>query len=68
MLKQLLKQHPQKITGFVLVVLGSVQASSEVLRDVLTPTRFAVMVVVLGAIVAGLGFVNTQLGGEDPNK
>lgn len=51
-------QHPTKITGFLLVILGSVQANSLSLQSVLTPAQYAWFTVIVGCLVAGLGFLN----------
>lgn len=53
-----IRQHPTKITGFLLVILGSVQANSLSLQSVLTPAQYAWFTVIVGGIVAGLGFLN----------
>ena len=57
---QVIKTHPQRITGFLLVVLGSLQASSEQIRSLITPEAFAWATIVVGALVAGLGFLKAQ--------
>jgi hypothetical protein len=53
-----LQRNPTKLTGFLLVILGSVQANSVSLQSVLTPAQYAWFTVVVGGIVAGLGFLN----------
>jgi hypothetical protein len=54
------KTHPQRITGFLLVVLGSLQASSEQIRSLITPEAFAWATIAVGALVAGLGFLRAS--------
>lgn len=51
-------RNPTKLTGFLLVILGSVQANSVSLQSVLTPAQYAWFTVVVGGVVAGLGFLN----------
>lgn len=60
----LLKTHPTRATGFLLVVLGSLQASSEQIRALISPEAFAWATIVVGAIVAGLGFLNASAPAE----
>jgi hypothetical protein len=55
-----LKTHPQRLTGFLLVVLGSLQASSEQIRALITPEAYAWATIAVGALVAGLGFLKAQ--------
>lgn len=53
-----LNDHKTKITGFLLVVAGSLQANTTMLQSVLTPAQFAWFTVIIGCIVAALGFIN----------
>lgn len=53
-----LNQHKTKITGFLLVVAGSLQANTTMLQSVLSPAQFAWFTVGVGCLVAALGFVN----------
>jgi hypothetical protein len=55
-----LKTHPTRLTGFLLVVLGSLQASSEQIRALITPEAYAIATIVVGALVAGLGYLNAR--------
>lgn len=55
-----LYNNKTKITGGLLVVLGSVQANSESLRGVLSQESFAWLTVALGCLVAFLGFLNSH--------
>lgn len=59
-----LNDHPTKITGFLLVVAGSLQANTAALQSVMTPKSYAWFTVIVGCIVAALGFVN---GSRKPN-
>jgi hypothetical protein len=54
-----LKTHPQKLTGLLLVVIGSVQANLTMLQPLVSPKAFAVGTMITGALVAALGFINT---------
>lgn len=49
-----------RITGLLMVVIGSLQANSSVLESVMTPKQFAWFTVGAGCLVAGLGFLNSQ--------
>jgi hypothetical protein len=53
-----LNSHKTKITGFLLVIAGALQANTTVLQAVMTPAQFAWFTVIVGCIVAGLGFIN----------
>lgn len=55
-----LKTHPTRITGFLMVAIGALQANSNVLQTLLTDKQFAWFTVVAGAVVAGLGFLNAR--------
>lgn len=59
-----LNSHKTKITGFLLVIAGALQANTTVLQGVLTPTQFAWFTVGVGCVVAGLGFIN----GSNPSQ
>jgi hypothetical protein len=52
--------HKTKITGLLMVVIGSLQANSAVLEQLLSPKQFAWFTVGAGVVVAGLGFLNSQ--------
>ena len=53
-----LNRNKTKITGMMLVAIGSVQANSALLQSVLTPKQFAWVMVGGGVLVATLGFLN----------
>lgn len=53
-----LNQHKTKITGFFLVIAGSLQANTTMLQSVMTPAQFAWFTVGVGCLVAALGFIN----------
>lgn len=53
-----INSHKTKITGFLLVIAGALQANTTVLQSVMTPAQFAWFTVVVGCVVAGLGFIN----------
>lgn len=55
---EFLNRHKTKLTGLVLVVLGSIQANITALQALLTPREFAWSTVMIGAIVAAIGFLN----------
>lgn len=57
---QWIYNNKTKLTGGLLVVLGSVQANSEALRAVLSQETFAWLTVALGCLVAALGFLNSH--------
>lgn len=56
-----INSHKTKITGFVIVVLGAVQANAAHLGTVLTPKQYAIAMVCVGVLVSALGFINTAL-------
>lgn len=53
-----LNRHKTKLTGFALVIAGSLQANTTVLQSAMSPAQFAWFTVIVGCIVAGLGFIN----------
>lgn len=55
---RVLNRHKTKITGFFLVVAGALQANSATLQSVLSPKDYALFTVIVGCIVAALGFLN----------
>jgi hypothetical protein len=63
-----LKTHPTRITGFLMVAIGALQANSNVLQTLLTDKQFAWFTVVAGAVVAGLGFLNARGPTEAPEQ
>ncbi len=62
---QLIKKHPQKICGALLIVFGVLQAKSDVVQSLMPPKAFALFTIIVGSAVGVLGFVNTQLGKDD---
>ena len=50
--------NPTKLTGFLLVVAGALQGNTTVLQTVMTPQGYAWFTVIVGCLVAGLGFLN----------
>lgn len=54
----LLYNNKTKITGFLLVVVGSLQANAAMVETLLTERQFALFTIIVGCIVAGLGFIN----------
>ncbi len=61
----MLDAHKTKITGFLLVVLGAVQAASVHLQAIFSPFVFAAIMAVVGVLVAIIGFLNSTW--EDDN-
>ena len=55
-----LKKHPQKITGFLLALIGGIQAQAATVQGFLSPKHFALFTVCVGVFVSILGFVNTS--------
>lgn len=55
-----LYNNKTKITGAVIVGLGSLQANAAVIETLLTPEQFAKFTIFAGLIVTVLGFINTQ--------
>lgn len=51
--------HKTKIVGFIIVLLGAVQANAAQLSVLLSPKQYALTMVVLGCFVAAFGFINT---------
>lgn len=54
--------HPTRITGMLLVIVGSLQANSAVFQELLSPTQYGMFTIATGVIVAGLGFLNAGRG------
>lgn len=46
--------------SLLLAVLGAVEASLNLFADVLTPTTYGIVTMVVGVIVAGLRIITTQ--------
>lgn len=67
-MKQYLRTHPTRITGFLLVVLGTLQANSPQLQALLSPKVYAFVTIIVGALVAGLGFLNSRRQAETPEQ
>ncbi len=55
-----LKKHPQKITGFILSIVGALQAQAATVQGFLSPRHFALFTVAIGILVSVLGFINTS--------
>lgn len=56
-----LNRHKTKLTGILLILAGSLQANSAALQTILSPTDYAWLTVIIGLVVAGIGFINTHL-------
>lgn len=53
-----LNRNKTKITGALLVVIGSLQANAEFMQSLLTPKQYAMFTIAAGMFVALLGFLN----------
>jgi hypothetical protein len=53
-----LNANKTKMTGLLLVLIGSLQANSSAIQQLLTPEQYAWLTVALGLLVALLGFLN----------
>lgn len=53
-----LNTHKTKLTGLLLVILGSVQANLTMLQSSLNPHTYAMLTIIIGAGVAAIGFWN----------
>lgn len=54
-----LNSHKTKITGGLLIAMGSLQANAAMVQTVLNPHQFALFTICAGALVALLGFLNS---------
>lgn len=59
-----LMNHKTKIMGFLITVLGAVQASAGQLTTLLSPKHYAVVMVIAGICVAALGFLNSAMANK----
>lgn len=57
-----LSRHKTKITGMLLTALGSLQANSQTIQSFVSPKEFAYLTIVLGLLVACIGFLNSSRG------
>jgi len=55
-----LNRHKTKISGGVMVVIGSVQAQAVIIQPFMSPKHFALFTIAAGGFVALLGFLNGQ--------
>lgn len=55
-----LNTHKTKITGAILVAVGSVQANATMLQPLMSPRGYAVFTIAAGVLVAVLGFLNSR--------
>jgi hypothetical protein len=56
----ILNEHKTKITGALLVLIGALQANSQTIQGLVSPETFAWFTVGAGALVAVLGFLNSN--------
>lgn len=61
-----LNSHKTKIVGALLVALGALQANSATVQQMVKPSIYAWMTVVIGVLVAVLGFLNSASKDEPP--
>lgn len=57
-------RHKTKITGALLVVIGSLQANAQFMQELLTPRQYAFFTIGAGMFVALLGFLNAPKESE----
>lgn len=57
---QFINDHKTKITGVLLAVIGFLQTQTVQLQALMSPQAFAWFSVIAGAVVAGLGFLNSH--------
>jgi len=55
---KLVNQHKTKLLGALLVILGALQANSSTIQGLVPPKAYAWGTVVIGCLVALLGFLN----------
>ncbi len=60
----ILNKHKTKITGMLLVLVGSLQASSTSVQALLSPRQYALFTILIGLVVALLGFLNNPSNEE----
>ncbi len=53
-----LYNNKTKLSGFLLAIVGALQAQSVVLQDWLSPSAFAAFTTFMGVLVSILGFIN----------
>jgi len=62
------KNRTIKITGFLMAILGALQAAIPQLMTLLATRTFAIFVVGLGVAIAMLGFINAQLASDSQEE
>lgn len=60
LLRDFIRKHPQRTTGLLLTVFGSLQTSLAMFQSHIPPLAFAVITMVFGVIVTVLGFIKSQ--------
>lgn len=55
-----LNTHKTKITGLAIAMLGVVQAQAALIQPLLSPRAYALLMVLTGMLVTGLGFLNSR--------
>lgn len=60
-LGQFINRHKTKAVGFLLTVVGTLQAFQPQVQQLVSPTTFAKFVIGVGVLVSILGFINTAL-------
>lgn len=57
-------RHKTKITGALLVIIGSLQANATFMQELLSPRAYAMFTIAAGMFVALLGFLNAPKESE----
>ena len=57
---QWLDKYKTRLTGFILVTVSALQAQETVLHELISPRAFSFTTLVIGIIVAGIGFLNAS--------
>ena len=55
-----LNAHKTKVVGFLLMVIGSLQTNAATVQSMMSAKHFAWFTILIGAVVAVLGFLNSQ--------
>lgn len=61
---EFLNSHKTKITGFIIILAGTLQSLSVHFQQLLEPGAYAKFTIILGIVVAVIGFINTHINGQ----
>ena len=68
-IREFIRKHPQRTTGLLLVVFGSLQTSLALFKEHMPPLVDSIITTAFGVVVTVLGYIKTEsVKPEEPTE